>query len=323
MNQPVLPAHPGRPGASHPSSGLVVTRLLKRYEDRTAVDRVSFMAPAATCLGLLGPNGAGKSTTLGMLAGVLRPDAGRIELDGAVDPTRQKLRRRIGFVPQGLGVYRELSAEENLVLFARLHGVRSSDIAARVTWALDFAGLEDHRAQRVRSFSGGMQRRLNLACALLHQPSLLLLDEPTVGVDPQSREHIFRSIEALKAAGLTIVYSTHYMEEAERLCDRVAIVDRGQVIAEGSTAELLARHGSRLRVEAEFTNGAELRMAAGAPAFAWSEEPTTRRVVLECDDASEVLERLMLEGEGLRELTVRRSTLETVFLALTGKRLRD
>jgi ABC-2 type transport system ATP-binding protein len=297
--------------------------LLKRYDDQTAVNGVSFMVPAATCLGLLGPNGAGKSTTLGMLAGVLRPDGGSIALDGDVDPTREKLRRRIGFVPQGLGVYQELSAEENLVLFGRVHGVRSSKLAERVEWALDFAGLAEHRAQRVRSFSGGMQRRLNLACALLHEPALLLLDEPTVGVDPQSREHIFRSIETLKKAGLTIVYSTHYMEEAERLCDNVAIIDRGEVIAEGSTAELLARHGMRLRVEAEFTSGSGLRMAAGAPEFSWPEEPTTRRFVFECEDASEVLERLLVEGEGLRELTVRRPTLETVFLALTGKRLRD
>jgi ABC-2 type transport system ATP-binding protein len=322
MNQPVFRAH-RRPPAASPQPGLVVTGLLKRYEDRTAVDGVSFMVPPATCLGLLGPNGAGKSTTMGMLAGVLRPDAGSIALDGEADPTRSQLRRRIGFVPQGLGLYQELSAEENLVLFGRLHGVRSSKVLARVAWALDFAGLHEHRARRVRSFSGGMQRRLNLACALLHEPALLLLDEPTVGVDPQSREHIFRSIEALKKAGLTIVYSTHYMEEAERLCDSVAIVDQGRVIAEGSTAELLARHGSLLRVEAEFASGAELRIAAGAPAFAWSEEPATRRFVFECEDASEVLERLLLEGEGLRELTVRRPTLETVFLALTGKRLRD
>ncbi len=305
-----------------PGGSLNVRGLRKAFGGHLAVEDISLTVQAGTCLGLLGPNGAGKSTTLAMLAGVLRPDAGSIDYANELDPARTRVRRRIGFVPQSLAVYPDLTAEENLRLFARLHAVPRPHLAERVHRALELAGLRDQRDRRVRTFSGGMQRRLNLACATLHDPVFLLLDEPTVGVDPQSREHLFLSIERLKAAGLTIVYSTHYMEEAERLCDRVAIVDRGRLIAEGTTEELLRRHGGTLRVEATYFGRSELRLASGARAPSF-DDADVREVQFECDDASEVLPRLVLEGDNLRALTVRRPSLETVFLALTGRSLRD
>lgn len=247
--------------------GLVARGLIKTYGTRRAVDGLDLTVPTGTCLGLLGPNGAGKTTTLLLLAGVIEPDGGRIGYAGRIGPQRPEVRRMLGFVPQSLALYADLTVVENLRLFARLYGVGGAALRQRVDRALELASLGDHGDRRVRALSGGMQRRLNLACATLHEPKFLLLDEPTVGVDPQSREHLFRRIERLKAAGLTIVYSTHYMEEAERLCDRIAIMDAGKILAEGTPEALVARHGA--------------------------------------------------------ELTVHRPNLESVFLALTGRRSRD
>src|SRR6187402_999883 len=199
----------------HPRSdaraGIGIHGVTKRYGDRLAVDEVSLSVLSGTCLGLLGPNGAGKSTIMSMLAGVLTPDTGTICYGTEQGPVSPAMRRSLGFVPQGIALYQDLSAEENLNLFARLHGVTAKERKARVRAGLSLAGLLEHGQRRVRSFSGGMQRRLNLACATLHQPQYLLLDEPTVGVDPHSRDHIFSTIEQLKATGVTIVYSTHYM----------------------------------------------------------------------------------------------------------------
>jgi linearmycin/streptolysin S transport system ATP-binding protein len=212
-------------------SAIRVTDLGKSYGALVAVDGVSFEVARGETFGLLGPNGAGKSTTIGMIVGALRPDRGSVTVDGEADPTRPALRRRIGVAPQSLALYEDLTAEENLDFFGRLYGLSGARLKARVEWALAFAGLDDRRRDRVRTYSGGMQRRLNLVCGLIHDPPVLLMDEPTVGVDPQSRNAIFESIEALKREGRTIVYTTHYMEEAERLCDRVAIMDRGKILA--------------------------------------------------------------------------------------------
>ena len=195
-------------------------------------------------LGLLGPNGAGKTTLMHLLAGVLRPDAGTIRMDGLDDPSQPRVRRAIGLAPQALAVYPQLTAEENLRFFGRLYGVRRAALATAVADGLALADLAGRAAQRSGTFSGGMNRRLNLACALVHQPSLLLLDEPTAGVDPQSRHHLFEAIRRLHARGITVVYSTHLMEEAEQLCERVAIVDHGRLLAIGATADVLAHHAA-------------------------------------------------------------------------------
>ncbi len=280
------------------------------------MDNIHLEVAAGACVGLLGPNGAGKSTTLMMLAGVLRPDSGSIRLGDDVDPTQPKVRRRVGFVPQSIALYPELSARENLRIFGRLHGVPRRTLAARMDSALELAALTDRADQRVGTFSGGMQRRLNLACATLHEPDLLLLDEPTVGVDPHSRAHLFDCIEALRARGVTLVYSTHYMEEAERLCDQIVIMDEGRLLAHGTARSLVNRYASGFQVEVDVTFGTRIR---GTTALA----PINERRRFECEHADEVVEKLSALGGKLSALRVSRPDLEDVFLSLTGRRLRD
>src|SRR5689334_4292875 len=211
---------------------LEVRGLHKRYGELIAVHEVSFSAGAGEMIGLLGPNGAGKTTTVSMIAGLLPPDHGEVRIEGAVvrgetDPVK----RGMGLVPQELALHDELSANENLALFGALYKMKGGPLRRAIGEALEIAGLSDRAKDRVGTFSGGMKRRLNLAAALLHDPAILLLDEPTVGVDPQSRNAIFSNLEMLKQRGKTLVYTTHYMEEAERLCDRIIIIDHGKVIA--------------------------------------------------------------------------------------------
>ena len=224
-------------------AAIEVRDLRKSYGPNVAVNGISFEVREGECFGLLGPNGAGKTTTLHMLVGTLRPDSGEVRIHGEPDPTRASVRLRIGVAPQSLAIYQDLTGQENLEFFARLYGLEGGRLRERVEMALEFVGLTSRRKDRVATYSGGMQRRLNLVCGLLHDPSVILLDEPTVGVDPQSRNLLFDNIEALKRLGRTIVYTTHYMEEAERLCDRVAIVDHGAILALDTVENLRRTHG--------------------------------------------------------------------------------
>jgi linearmycin/streptolysin S transport system ATP-binding protein len=224
-------------------AAIEVRDLRKSYGSNVAVDGISFEVHEGECFGLLGPNGAGKTTTLHMLVGVLRPDSGEVRIQGEPDPTRPAVRLKIGVAPQSLALYGDLTAEENLAFFARLYGIEGERQKERIEMALEFSGLTARRKDRVSTYSGGMQRRLNLVCSLLHDPAVILLDEPTVGVDPQSRNLLFDNIEALKRLGRTVIYTTHYMEEAERLCNRVAIVDHGKVLALDTVESLRRTHG--------------------------------------------------------------------------------
>jgi len=224
-------------------SAIQVRDLRKAFGATVAVDGVSFDIPRGEAFGLLGPNGAGKTTTIRMIVGALKPDAGSVTVDGEPDPTRESVRMRIGTAPQAIALYVDLTAEENLRFFGALYGLSGARLAERVDWALDFSGLGPRRKDRVSAYSGGMQRRLNLVSGLLHDPPVILLDEPTVGVDPQSRNRIFENIETLKRLGRTVLYTTHYMEEAERLCDRVAIIDRGVIRAVDTVEGLIGRYG--------------------------------------------------------------------------------
>jgi ABC-2 type transport system ATP-binding protein len=217
--------------------------LEKRYGRVTALASLDLTVERGVTLALLGPNGAGKTTLMQLLAGVTRPDRGSVRIAGVGDPRLPAVRKLIGFAPQALAVYPQLTARENLQFFARLYGVRRAELAARVHSGLEIADLVSRADQRVAAFSGGMQRRLNLACAVVHEPRVLLLDEPTVGVDPHSRNHLLRAIERMRSAGLTLVYSTHLMEEAEQVCDRVAILDRGRLLANGERRALCDQHG--------------------------------------------------------------------------------
>jgi ABC-2 type transport system ATP-binding protein len=221
--------------------------LHKAFGTRVALSGLDLEIQRGEVLGLLGPNGAGKSTTIRMLSGLDVPARGTLTLFDGGRPTDARVRRRVGVAPQELALYPALTAEENLRFFGGLYGLRGEALGRAVAASLELAGLADRRRDRVATFSGGMQRRLNLACAVVHGPELVLLDEPTVGVDPQSRAHLMASLERLREGGATLVYSTHYMEEAERLCDRIAIVEGGRVLSVGTLAELLARHGGETR----------------------------------------------------------------------------
>ncbi len=293
-----------------------VSGLRKSYGNLVAVDGVSFEIAPGETFGLLGPNGAGKTTTIHMLIGVLRPDGGEIEIDGAHDPMRPEVRRRIGLAPQAMSLYDDLTGEENLRFFGRLYGLSGRRLREAVGGALESAGLTDRRGDLVKTYSGGMQRRLNLAAALVHDPPVLLLDEPTVGVDPQSRNHLFDSIEALKARGRTIIYTTHYMEEAERLCDRVAIMDAGRILAIDTLAGLIRAHGGGSVVTAELEG-----RPAEAASLPGRLDGTTLHV--DTDRPLEVIARLSADGVKFASLSVQQPNLETVFLKLTGKTLRD
>ena len=221
---------------------LEIEGLARRYGGQDALCGVSLALRAGECLGLLGPNGAGKTTLVRAIAGRVRPDAGAITLLGRpLQPGAREGRESLGVVPQEIALYADLTAQENLEIFGALQEVPRAALAERVAWALAFSGLEARRDDRVSAYSGGMKRRLNIACSTLHQPRILLLDEPTVGVDPQSRERIWRMLAELQAEGASLVLTTHQLDEAETQCDRIVIIDHGRVIAQGTLAELARR----------------------------------------------------------------------------------
>ena len=280
---------------------LIFEGVRKTFADIVAVDDLTLTLHRGEVLGLLGPNGAGKSTTVNLAVGLIAPDAGRVVIDGAGDPRRPGVRARLGVAPQALALYETLSGSENLRFFGEVYGLSGDGLRQRVAWSLAFVGLTERADDRVITYSGGMKRRLNLASALVHDPELILLDEPTVGVDPQSRNQIFDNILELKRLGRTLVYTTHYMEEAARLCDRVAIIDRGRLLALGTVPELLDRHGAQPTLVAQTASG-EHRIA--------TTEPLAE------------LNRLAATGT-VTTFHVERVTLEQVFLQLTGRSLRD
>ncbi len=304
---------------------LAINSVTKRYGSLTALDGVSLEIQRGEFFGLLGPNGAGKSTTMSLVAGLRTPDAGSITLDGQpFTAARTDLRLKLGYVPQTVALYLELSAEENLKLFGRIYGLRGNDLAKRTDELLEAVQLSDRRRDRVDTFSGGMQRRLNLAIALLHRPELLLCDEPTVGVDPQSRNAIFEYLEHLNAAGLTIVYSTHYMEEATRLCSRIGIIDHGKLLAAGTLDELL----THLPFEDEITfttSAATADLAQSLPAFGAVSTRGDETCFRPRPDYPLSAFYQAAEARRLspRLFTVQRPSLEALFLHLTGRALRD
>ncbi len=303
-------------------------QLRKSYGARIALDCLTLDVMAGEVVGLLGPNGAGKSTTLSILATLLEPDAGTVRIAGLDALThRAAIRRRLGFVPQSIALYPSLTAAQNLKLFLGVQGLSrgaADDACRRV---LDQVGLAERAGDPVATLSGGMQRRLNLACGIAHQPEFLLLDEPAIGVDPQSREHILRTIRGLAGAGAAAIYSTHYMEEVERLCDRVFLIDRGRVIASGSVAEIIAMAGGRPRIEFTFAGEAPAAWYEGIDAVELPSPGTAGgRVTLalgSADVVPELLRRARTVAGGLREFSIHSPNLSDAFMALTGHPLRD
>jgi ABC-2 type transport system ATP-binding protein len=302
-----------------------VTQLQKSFGEHRAVDGISFEIGRGETFGLLGPNGAGKTTTIHMLAGLLHADSGRVEINGSSDPTRQEVRRKLGIAPQALALYDDLTAEENVRFLGKLYGLEGSKLKERLEYSLCLAGLGDRRKDLVSQFSGGMKRRLNLAAAIVHEPEVLFLDEPTAGVDPQSRNHLFDNIEAFGRQGITILYTTHYMEEAERLCDRIAIMDKGKILALDDIDGLIEKHGGLAVIEAELKNlvsdGQRPALAKALGNDGYTLEENKLRV--ESREPLEEIARLAQAGIGLKTLRLERPNLETVFLNLTGRRLRD
>jgi ABC-2 type transport system ATP-binding protein len=309
---------------------LIADRLQKKFGAITAVADVSFTAEPGKILGLLGPNGAGKSTTISMLAGLTTPDSGTVKIDGAIlktgaDPTK----RRLGLVTQEIALLDELPARMNLEFFGGLYGLSGPALQTRIAAVLELTSLSDRGRDPPGEFSGGMRRRLNIACALLHEPQILLLDEPTVGVDPQSRNAIFETVEALAGQGRTIVYTTHYMEEVERLCDRIVIVDHGRVLADNTLEGLLAsaRVANKLTLKYDSApDAAAIDEIKRLPGVVQADLAGTELSVAANDlgtAAPRVLERLAARGFSCQELTSRRANLEDVFLSMTGRTLRD
>ncbi|MFK0003309.1 ABC transporter ATP-binding protein [Paenarthrobacter sp. NPDC090522] len=308
----------------NPPTVIRAHNLTKTYGELTAVDNISFEVPAGESFGLLGPNGAGKSTTMKMIGGVSQRTSGTLDIMG-LDPESHgpEVRAHLGVVPQQDNLDEELKVRENLIVYGRYFGLPLSYLRPKADELLDFAQLTDKANSKVDALSGGMKRRLTIARSLINEPRILLLDEPTTGLDPQARHILWDRLFRLKENGVTLILTTHYMDEAEQLCDRLIVVDKGRIMAEGSPATLIREHSSREVLELRF--GSERNATIGVELEGIGErlETLPDRVLIYADDGEAALEQV--SARGLRPLTslVRRSSLEDVFLRLTGRSLVD
>ena len=303
--------------------------LRRSFGKLVAVDGVGFHIDPGETYGLLGPNGAGKTTTISMIAGLLERDAGEVTVAGEPMTTHSvRAKSAIGYVPQDLAIYPDLSGRENLMFFARLYGMSTADARRRSDEVLALTGLADRAHDQTKQYSGGMKRRLNIGIGLLHRPRLLILDEPTAGVDPQSRNAILESVDELSRAGMAVLYTTHYMEEAERLCDRIGIIDQGKLIAEGTRAELVSMVGEGDRVRLSAT-GDMASAVAGLAARSWVREARALDGSIDLvvenvrSELPAILTDVVSAGARVTSVEVTEPDLEAVFLHLTGRALRD
>jgi ABC-2 type transport system ATP-binding protein len=306
---------------------LSVEHLAKSYGNTAAVVDVSFSVARGEVVGLLGPNGAGKSTTVAMICGLVVPDSGRVAIDGqTIDADDSPIKRRIGLVPQDIALYEDLGARANLRLFGALYGIGGDLLHERVEAALALVGLVERAQDKPSRYSGGMKRRLNIAAALVHDPDLLVLDEPTVGVDPQSRNAIFDNLEALAARGKAIVYTTHYMEEAERLADRIVIVDHGRVVASDTPSVLMRSLGHTGVVNIEVGGTVDTNALLQEPGVTRAGQVDDQLTLTIADLGTALphaLTWLAAHGHPVHRIASAEADLEDVFLALTGRQLRD
>jgi len=305
-----------------------IKNLSKTFANITAVDNISLKAKAGEIFGLLGPNGAGKSTTINCISGLVVASEGSISINGFnVASQAIKAKQSLGLVPQELALYEDLSAHENLVFWGSAYGLSGDELEQRIQEVLKDVGLEARQKEPVKQFSGGMKRRLNFACAILHKPAALLLDEPTVGVDPQSREHLLQAIIKLKKAGTAVIYTTHYMEEAERLCDNLAIIDGGIIIASGTVADLRAQVGERdlITLKGDFVNLDNKKALEEMNAEILElDKQEIRLLIAEASTRlSEVLETINSVYGKVTQVTIQQANLESLFIKLTGRALRD
>lgn len=307
---------------------IAVNNLRKEYGDTIAVDGISFGVQRGEVFGLLGPNGAGKSTTISMMTGLVTPNAGQIYLKGSeVSQEMDQVKRVLGLVPQDVALYPTLTARENLQFWGKMFDVRGHTLQKRVDAVLEYAGLTDRADEKIEKYSGGMKRRINIAAALVHQPELLIMDEPTVGIDPQSRNHILETVLRLNQEGMTVIYTSHYMEEVEYLCNRIAIMDHGKIIAQGTKQDLRQMIGDadRITVELQQANPqlvAKLKEVDGVR----SVEIEGNKVVILVKDGRQKLAQLLtvINADSMvQSVEVQEPNLESVFLHLTGRALRD
>jgi ABC-2 type transport system ATP-binding protein len=303
--------------------------LRRLFGDLVAVDGVGFQIAAGETYGLLGPNGAGKTTTISMIAGLLERDAGEVTVAGRPMTTKTvQAKSALGYVPQDLAIYPDLSGLENLLFFARLYGMSRAQAKARAREVLEVIGLADRAKDATKTYSGGMKRRLNVGLGLLNDPKLLILDEPTAGVDPQSRNAILESVAGLSGAGMAVLYTTHYMEEAERLCDRVGIIDHGNLIAEGTQRELVSMVGELdsvvLAATGDLARAAKVLAGMACVKKASVTDDSIDLVVAQArENLPGLLEKAAGSGAAVRSVAVTEPDLEAVFLHLTGRALRD
>ncbi|MFD2131329.1 ABC transporter ATP-binding protein [Pseudogracilibacillus auburnensis] len=308
---------------------LEVKNLTKEFKDQKAVQGISFELYSGEILGLLGPNGAGKSTTINMLSMMMHGDDGEIYFHGKrVGNHKNLYKRQLGIVPQDIAIYEEITAEANVMFFASLYGLKGPELIQSVHRALDFVGLLDKKTRKPKTFSGGMKRRLNIACAIAHEPEILIMDEPTVGIDPQSRKHILQSIKQLKEQGTSVIYTTHYMEEVEEVATRVVIMDHGKVIANGTKEAL------KEELEEEKLYEIVVDQELGLLGDEWYEIEGVKQVDMEgtciriatvkgIENLDKIISFLIDKGVRIQNITSLSQSLEMVFLKLTGRRLRD
>ena len=308
---------------------LEIKNLTKKFGDFIAVDNMSLAIQEGEIFGFLGSNGAGKSTTINMISGLLRTNSGEIKILGKNIASESKFAKmNIGIVPQDLAIYEDMTAYENVRFFAGLYGLRGAELKERSEEALEFVGLLDKQKSYPKNFSGGMKRRLNIACAIAHRPKLIIMDEPTVGIDPQSRNYILTSVRKLNDMGCTVIYTSHYMEEVEEICSRIAIVDHGKVIAEGTKEQLkaLITDTKDIWVEVKNTENLDespLKQISGVHSVAVEENVVKINSQSEVNNLNQIIQYFMNEGMEIRSLKEQAPNLETVFLTLTGRNLRD
>lgn len=305
-----------------------VSNLEKKLGDVQALKGISFEIKAGEFYGLLGPNGAGKTTTINILSSIIKPDRGSVLING-IDLLGQpeKCRRLIGVVPQEIALYDQLSAWDNLMFWGSLYDVGEAELKEKVNEMLKLFGLYDRRNDIVKNYSGGMKRRINIASALLHSPQVLFMDEPTVGIDPQSRNLIFEVIEQLHRSGMTVIYTTHYMEEAERFCDRIGIIDNGQIIAQGTLEELKRSSPVKEQIAVQVAEMSEDMIKKVEQAFGTEVKANASSVNCFTSNTKTDLPRLIIKcnelGLDIHHIDIHKVNLETIFLGLTGKQLRD
>lgn len=305
-----------------------VKNLEKSYKNKQVIHGISFSIYQGEILCLLGPNGASKSTTINILCGALGFDRGEVTCKGdPIDQNLQAFKQQLGVVPQDLALYEDLTAEKNVQFFASLYGLKGKELEAGVTFALNSVGLTSHRKEKVATFSGGMKRRLNIACAIAHRPALLIMDEPTVGIDPQSRNHILTSIKNMQLKGMTVLYTTHYMEEVEEISSRIIIMDHGQIIAEG-TKEALKEKNDERKITIEISDSKDISLDTfyqieGVKEVTLNKDELRITSIKGIENLDHIIGKLISLQQKIQNVFVQEANLETIFLDLTGRSLRD